>query len=125
MLSLPTDSKTFGLISRAAMSDSSVPEALPVPEYPAPVAAVKAGFTTFSFRYSRDEAYATFAVPVTLALDDADADGADAVADAEAGADEDDEDELLQAAAVRPRHAMPATTANRLAEVRKVSILRR
>jgi hypothetical protein len=67
------------------------------------------------------------AVPVTLA--DADADGdddADAdVAGADAGADEDDEDELLQAAAVRPRHAMPATTANRLAEVRKVSIPRR
>jgi hypothetical protein len=68
------------------------------------------------------------AVPVTLADDDADADGdegADAVADAEAGADEDDEDELLQAAAVRPRHAMPATTASRLAEVRIVSIPRR
>jgi hypothetical protein len=67
------------------------------------------------------------AVPVTLA--DADADGdddADAdVAGADAGADEDDEDELLQAAAVRPRHAMPATTANRLAEDRKVSIPRR
>jgi hypothetical protein len=68
------------------------------------------------------------AVPVTLADDEADAegdDGADAVADAEAGADEDDEDELLQAAAVRPRHAMPATTANRLAEVRIVSTPRR
>jgi hypothetical protein len=51
--------------------------------------------------------------------------GADAVADVEAGADEDDEDELLHAAAVRPRHAMPATTANRLAEVRNVSIPRR
>src|ERR1700728_2954640 len=84
MLSLPTDSKTFGLISPDAMSDSSVPEALPVPEYPAPVAAVKAGFTTFSFRNSRDEAYATFAVPVTLA--DADAVGDD---DADAVADED------------------------------------
>jgi hypothetical protein len=35
------------------------------------------------------------------------------------------EEELLQAAAVRPRQAMPATTANRLAEVRKLSILRR
>ena len=56
MLSPPTDSKTFGLISPAAMSDESVPEALPVPENPAPVAAVKAGFTTFSFRYSRDDA---------------------------------------------------------------------
>jgi hypothetical protein len=88
---------------------------------------VKAGFTTFSFRYSRDEAYATFAVPVTLA--DAEAvgdDDADAVADEDAaGVDVDDEDELLQAAAVTPRHAMPATTANRLAVVRKVSILRR
>jgi hypothetical protein len=65
---------------------------------------------------------------VTLA--DADADGdngadADVVADEDAGADEDDEDELLQAAAVRPRHATPATTANRLAEDRKVSIPRR
>jgi hypothetical protein len=35
------------------------------------------------------------------------------------------EEELLQAAAVRPRQAMPATTARRRAEVRKVSILRR
>src|ERR1700728_2984467 len=111
MLSLPTDSKTFGLISPAAMSDKSVPEALPVPENPAPVAAVKAGFTTFSLRYSRDEAYATFAVPETaVELADADVDaGADAVADADgdvdAAVDDDDEDELLQAAAVRPRQA--------------------
>jgi hypothetical protein len=50
MLSLPTDSKTFGLISPARMSDESVPEELPVPENPAPVAAVKAGLTTFSLR---------------------------------------------------------------------------
>ena len=56
MLSPPTDSKTFGLISPDAMSDSSVPEALPVPENAAPVAAVKAGLTTFSFRYSREQA---------------------------------------------------------------------
>jgi hypothetical protein len=97
---------------------------LPVPENPAPVAAVKAGLTTFSFRNWSDEAYATFAVPVTLADADGD-DDADAVAGEDAGADEDDEDELLQAAAVRPRHAMPATTANRLAEDRKVSIPRR
>jgi hypothetical protein len=88
---------------------------------------VKAGFTTFSLRYSRDDAYATFAVPVTLAEADAEADeDADAVADEDAaGVDEDDEDELLQAAAVRPRHAMPTTTADRLAVVRKVSIPRR
>src|SRR5271170_1736259 len=108
MLSPPTDSKTFGLISWAAMSLDSVPEALPVPENPAPVAAVKAGLTTFSLRNWSDEAYATFAVPVTLAwavgVADADED-ADAVAGEDAGADEDDEDELLQAAAVRPRHA--------------------
>ena len=51
MLSPPTDSNTLGLISPAAMSDESVPEALPVPENPAPVAAVNAGFTTISFRY--------------------------------------------------------------------------
>src|SRR6202034_3453321 len=93
MLSLPTDSKTFGLISWAAMSDESVPDAFPVPENPAPVAAVKAGFTTFSLRNSRDEAYATFAVPVTLAdeLADADADGdagADADGDVDAAVDE-------------------------------------
>src|ERR1700722_16919463 len=56
MLSPPTDSKTFGLISPAAMSDESVPEALPVPENPAPVAAVKAGLTTFSLRNCSDEA---------------------------------------------------------------------
>ena len=64
-----------------------------------------------------------------MTLADADADGDDADADvaagADAGADEDDEDELLQAAAVTPRHAMPATTASRLAEDRKVSIPRR
>ena len=54
MLSPPTDSNTFGLISPEAMYCSSVPEALPVPEYPAPVAAVNAGFTTFSFRYSSE-----------------------------------------------------------------------
>jgi hypothetical protein len=84
---------------------------------------VKADFTTFSLRNSRDDAYATFAVPVTLA--DADGDDAAVVAGAEAGADEDDEDELLQAAAATPRHAMPATTAVRLAVVRKVSIPRR
>ena len=65
-------------------------------------------------------------MPVTLALADGDAgDEADAVAGEDAGADEDDEDELLQAAAVRPRHAMPTTTADRLAVVRKVSIPRR
>jgi hypothetical protein len=90
---------------------------------------VKAGFTTFSLRYSRDEAYATFAVPETLADELADADG-DAEADADVDVDvdaavvEDDEDEL-QAAAVRPRQARPATTANRRAEVRKLSIPRR
>jgi hypothetical protein len=59
-------------------------------------------------------------------LADADADAvADADADADAAVDEDDEDdedELLQAAAVRPRQAMPATTANRRADVRKLSI---
>jgi hypothetical protein len=66
-------------------------------------------------------------VPLTLALELADAD-VDADADAagvdDAGADVDDEDELLQAAAVTPRHAMPATTASRRAVVRKVSIPR-
>jgi len=70
-------------------------------------------------------------VPETLADELADAEvvaGAGVVADVEADADvdaavdEDDEDELLQAAAVRPRHAMPATAANRLAEDRKLSI---
>ncbi len=72
------------------------------------------------------------AVPETLADELADAEVvaeavADAVADADvdAAVDEDDEDELLQAAAVRPRHARPTTTANRLAEVRKLSIPRR
>jgi hypothetical protein len=70
-------------------------------------------------------------VPETaVELADADVDaGADAVADADgdvdAVVDEDDEDELLQAAAVRPRQARPATTANRRADVRKLSIPRR
>jgi hypothetical protein len=41
----------------------------------------------------------------------------------EDGADE--EDELLHAAADRPRHAMPTTAANRLADVGKISIPRR
>ena len=65
---------------------------------------------------------------VELADADVDADAeAEAVADvdAEGAVDEDDEDELLQAAAVRPRQAMPATTANRRADVRKLSIPRR
>ena len=64
---------------------------------------------------------------VELADADVDADAeADAVADVDAdGAVDDDEDELLQAAAVRPRQAMPATTANRRADVRKLSIPRR
>jgi hypothetical protein len=69
-------------------------------------------------------------VPVTaveLADGDVDVDAlADADGDVDAAVDEDDEDELLlQAAAVRPRHARPATTANRLADVRKLSIPRR
>jgi hypothetical protein len=42
-----------------------------------------------------------------------------------AGAEEVLEDELLQAAAVTPRQAMPSTAANRLAYVRLVSIPRR
>ena len=89
---------------------------------------MKAGFTTFSLRYSSDEAYATLAVPVTVdevaeAEVDAEA-GADADADEDVVAvdEEDEEDELLQAAAVRPRHAMPTTAANRLADVRNLSI---
>jgi hypothetical protein len=62
------------------------------------------------------------AVELADAVADADA---DADADAAAAVDEDDEDELLQAAADRPRHARPATTANRRAEVRELSIPRR
>ncbi len=54
MLSPPTASNTFGLISPEEMNCSSVPEALPVPENPAPVAAVNAGFTSFSFKYSSE-----------------------------------------------------------------------
>jgi hypothetical protein len=46
----------------------------------------------------------------------------EALAVLEAGEVAELEDELLQAAAVRPRQAMPATTANRRAEVRKLSI---
>jgi hypothetical protein len=38
------------------MSDSSVPEALAVPEKASPVALVKAGLTSFSLRNSRDDA---------------------------------------------------------------------
>jgi hypothetical protein len=128
MLSLPTDSKTFGLISPDAMSDSSVPEALPVPEKLAPVAAVNAGFTTFSFRNWSELAYATLAVPDTVVLDAlALADDAAAVAedDVAAGAEDDEEeedDDELQAAAVRPRHAMPSTAAIRLCDDRNVSM---
>jgi hypothetical protein len=62
-------------------------------------------------------------VPDTLALDDGLAAGDDAAVD-DAGADEDDEDEdELQAAAVRPRHAMPSTAATRLVDDRNVSML--
>jgi hypothetical protein len=42
-----------------------------------------------------------------------------------AGELEELEEELLQAAAVRPRQAMPATTVSRRADVRKLSIPRR
>ena len=63
-------------------------------------------------------------MPLTLALllaDADDEDDADATGVDEVGADVDDEDELLQAAAVRPRHAMPATTAIRRAERMEMS----
>jgi hypothetical protein len=81
-------------------------------------------------RVSRDPAENTSTSPLARAdeLAEAEADGDEgALADVDAaGVDEDDEDdELLQAAAVRPTHAMPATTANRLAVVPKVSIPRR
>jgi hypothetical protein len=49
---------------------------------------------------------------------------ADDTAGDDAGADEDDdEEEELQAAAVRPRHAMPSTAATRLLDDRKVSMM--
>src|SRR6202042_3869410 len=51
MLSPPTLSNTFGLISPDAMSDSRSPEALYWPEYLQPSALVKAGATIFSCRY--------------------------------------------------------------------------
>jgi hypothetical protein len=76
-------------------------------------------------RVSSDPAENTSTSPLGRAAAELAGADADAVAGVEAGADEDDEDELLQAAAVRPRQARPATAANRLAEVRKVSIPRR
>src|ERR1700722_7094222 len=122
MLSPPTDSKTFGLISPDAMSDSGVPEAVPVPENAAPVAAVNAGCTTFVFRYCSELAYATLAVPDTGALVDGLAAGDDAGAD-DAGADDEDDEEELQAAAVRPRHAMPSTAATRRPDDRNIGMI--
>jgi hypothetical protein len=86
---------------------------------------MNAGFTTFSLRYSSDEAYATLAVPVTLGLEVA---LALAEVDVEAAGVlllEDDDGELLQAAAANPRHAMPSTAANRLLEDRIIGIPRR
>ncbi len=56
MLSPPTASNTFGLISLLAMSASSAPEESPRPVYLYPVALVKAGPATFSLRNSSDEA---------------------------------------------------------------------
>src|SRR5271166_997551 len=56
MLSPPTLSKTLSWISPAAKADSSSPEAPDRPEYPYPVAAVKAGPATFSLRYSSEDA---------------------------------------------------------------------
>ena len=56
MLSLPTLWKTFGWISPAAMSASRVPEALAKPEKVYPVAAWKAGATTFSLRNVSEDA---------------------------------------------------------------------
>jgi hypothetical protein len=67
------------------------------------------------------------AVPDTVVLD-ALALGDEAAADAEddvaAGADDEDEDDEdeLQAAAVRPRHAMPSTAATRRLDDRNVGM---
>jgi hypothetical protein len=76
---------------------------------------------------SRDPAENTSTSPLGRAV--AELDGEDeAVAEevgVEAGAEEEElEDELLQAAAVRPRHVMPSTAAMRFADVRLVTILR-
>ena len=56
MLSPPTLSKTFGLISPEAMSEDSAPDAPARPEYLNPVAFSKAGPTIFSFRNSIEDA---------------------------------------------------------------------
>jgi hypothetical protein len=67
-------------------------------------------------------------VPDTEALDDglaaAEDAGADDDAAEDAGADDDEEDDEdeLQAAAVRPRHAMPSTAATRLRDDRDMSM---
>src|SRR6516225_3811737 len=67
MLSPPTASKTLGLISPEEISCCSPSEGPAWPEYLKPVALVNAGATIFSFRYKREAAYATFAVPEGLA----------------------------------------------------------
>jgi len=70
-------------------------------------------------------------VPVTSGLADGLETGEAAAVDEDvAGAEDEEEEEdedglLLQAAAVRPRQAMPSTAAMRLAYVRLVSIPRR
>src|ERR1700735_1629785 len=69
MLSPPTASNTFGVISPPAMSASRAPEESPRPVYLYPVAVVNAGAATFSLRNCSDEAYATLAVPFGAALE--------------------------------------------------------
>jgi hypothetical protein len=67
MLSAPTLSKTFGVTSPEAISDSRSPDAPARPVKPKLSACVKAGPATFSLRNSSEEAKATLAVPEAAA----------------------------------------------------------
>ena len=89
----------------------------------------KAGSISFVIRVTSEPAYSTLTGPEPVAEDDGEAgadDGAALVA-AEleaAGADELDElEDELQAAAVRPRHAMPSTAATRRLDDRNVGMI--
>src|SRR5215469_118962 len=62
MLSPPTASNTFGVISPDAIFDSSSPDEAPRPEYVSPLAFSKAGLATLPLRNWSEDAYATLTV---------------------------------------------------------------
>src|SRR5215467_12881266 len=91
--------ETPGVISPEAISCCSPVDGPARPEYFRPVAPWNAGATIFSFRYKREAAQATFAVPEGLAAG-CDAEGVE-------------EEELPQPTAASPRHTIPSNAPKR------------